>query len=116
MESKPEKSPRDEEWEKRRLCPDGNCIGVIGPDGRCRECDLPCDETGTSPVSPALDEYAGDDGDEFSDEEAADEEAAPESGIRDSDWENRILCADGNCIGTIGPDGRCRECGKSLEG
>ncbi len=22
----------------RRLCPDGACIGVIGPDGRCSEC------------------------------------------------------------------------------
>ena len=23
---------------KRRLCPDGSCIGVIGPDGRCSVC------------------------------------------------------------------------------
>lgn len=22
----------------RRLCPDGSCIGVIGPDGRCKVC------------------------------------------------------------------------------
>lgn len=25
---------------------------------------------------------------------------------------NRVLCSDGNCIGVIGPDGRCKECGK----
>ncbi len=31
----------DAEWENRRLCPDGNCIGVIGPDGRCKECGRP---------------------------------------------------------------------------
>ncbi len=24
----------------------------------------------------------------------------------------RILCSDGTCIGVIGPDGRCKECGK----
>jgi len=27
------------------------------------------------------------------------------------DWENRVLCSDGNCIGTI-ENGRCRICGK----
>ena len=34
----------------------------------------------------------------------------------ESDWENRKLCSDGNCIGVIGTDGRCRECGKPYEG
>ncbi len=29
------------EWADRRLCSDGNCIGVIGPDGRCKECGKP---------------------------------------------------------------------------
>ena len=28
------------------------------------------------------------------------------------DWENRVLCSDESCIGIIGPDGRCKECGK----
>ncbi len=27
-------------------------------------------------------------------------------------WEDRILCSDGACIGVIGPDGKCKECGK----
>ena len=26
------------EWDQRQLCPDGACIGVIGPDGRCKVC------------------------------------------------------------------------------
>ena len=30
----------------------------------------------------------------------------------DIDWENRTLCVDESCIGVIGPDGRCKECGK----
>jgi len=29
--------------------------------------------------------------------------------------DKRILCSDGNCIGVIGPDGRCSECGKPIE-
>jgi hypothetical protein len=31
------------------------------------------------------------------------------------DWSQRVLCSDGNCIGVIGPDGRCKECGKPLQ-
>jgi len=31
------------------------------------------------------------------------------------DWDKRILCGDGECIGVIGPDGRCNICGKSFE-
>jgi len=30
----------------------------------------------------------------------------------DNDWDQRVLCSDGNCIGVIGPDGRCKICGK----
>ena len=26
------------EWLDRKLCPDGACLGVIGPDGRCSVC------------------------------------------------------------------------------
>lgn len=26
---------------------------------------------------------------------------------------NRIICSDGNCIGVIGPDGRCKVCGRA---
>ncbi len=45
------------------------------------------------------------------------EEIRPaEETLDDDDWENRRLCSDGNCIGIIGPDGRCKQCGKPLEG
>jgi len=27
-----------DDFESRALCPDGNCIGVIGDDGHCRVC------------------------------------------------------------------------------
>ncbi|MBF0495154.1 MAG: zinc ribbon domain-containing protein [Deltaproteobacteria bacterium] len=29
-----------------------------------------------------------------------------------TDFSSRVLCSDGNCIGIIGPDGKCSECGK----
>jgi hypothetical protein len=28
----------DEEWQKRELCPDETCTGVIAEDGRCGQC------------------------------------------------------------------------------
>jgi len=105
-----------DEWENRQLCSDGNCIGVIGPDGRCKECGKP-GEAGASPAAvateapeePAADEHEGWEapaGEDISEESEA-------SG--DDDWDNRQLCPDGNCIGVIGPDGRCKECGRSAE-
>jgi hypothetical protein len=33
----------------------------------------------------------------------------------DPDWDSRVLCSDGNCIGVIGADGRCKVCGKPLQ-
>jgi len=34
----------------------------------------------------------------------------------DLEWKNRVLCSDESCIGTIGADGRCRECGLKYQG
>ena len=36
--------------------------------------------------------------------------AEPPGGEEQIDWENRVLCPDGNCIGTI-VDGKCSVCG-----
>ena len=44
------------------------------------------------------------------------EENENETKTNDIDWEQRVLCSDGNCIGVIGPDGSCKECGKKYEG
>jgi len=89
----------DPEWENRELCPDGNCIGVIGPDGRCKECGMPSGNPSEGAQKTAdIVNVPGCSGIQ-----------APES---DPEWENRILCPDGNCIGIIGPDGRCGVCGK----
>ena len=98
------------EWENRVLCSDESCIGVVGPDGRCKECGLPY-EGEFAPVAEVNDYLDSEDDmpealDEFPEEEGDDP--------GDIDWENRILCVDESCIGVIGPDGRCKECGKPL--
>jgi hypothetical protein len=113
-------SPTDEDWSRRILCSDGNCIGTIGPDGRCRECgkpyegDLPADFDADADVSE--DEPDEDTEAENTAPEETDDEIEDAPADSDDDWENRILCSDGNCIGVIGPDGRCKECGKPYEG
>lgn len=110
----PEDRINDDEWTHRRLCVDGNCIGVIGPDGRCKECGRPGGDNpagaGESLRTPAA---ADDDLAEDAPAPAASADAQAEDDA--DDWENRRLCPDGNCIGVIGPDGRCKECGRPAE-
>ena len=115
------KSKIDIEWENRVLCSDGNCIGVIGPDKCCKECGKPYEGTlpqGFSQLDgSSTDELSGDGDLTEEKEEQATNAAFPkkESSSSDDDWENRVLCSDGNCIGVIGPDGNCKECGKPYD-
>jgi hypothetical protein len=108
-------SPSDADWENRILCSDGNCIGVVGPDGRCKECGKKYE--GPLPQRPAVESPAEEE--EPPPEEKANEDVAgPDDAGElpaDDDWANRKLCTDGGCIGVIGPDGRCKECGKPYE-
>ncbi len=93
---------------KRRLCPDGSCIGLIGSDGRCSVCGRstmgrpgeaePAAEAPPA-AAPAMD-------DELDVE--ADEPAPPGSAFDP----NRRLCSDGTCLGIIGQDHCCSVCGR----
>ena len=92
--------------ENRELCPDGACIGVIGADGRCTECGRTREQaaSGADPEGAAggdapLDSPTG----------------SPQDSIDTSFDKDRELCPDGACIGVIGPDGRCKECGRSRD-
>jgi len=115
---KEQKSQADLKWEQRTLCADESCIGVIGPDGRCKECGRPFDgplpatetPTPTETEVPASEREARD-SEITAEPEESDAAMAPD----DLDWEKRTLCADESCIGVIGPDGRCKECGKVFE-
>lgn len=111
------KTDLDLEWESRTLCSDENCIGVIGENGRCKECGKTFDGE-----PPAMEEGMSERASvsEPEENEAAisePHEAAISEGTEDidSEWKNRRLCGDGNCIGVIGADGRCKECGKAAE-
>jgi hypothetical protein len=127
----------DSEWKNRVLCSDGNCIGVIGPDGCCKECGKPYSETeqeyihddnepeiydASSPDEEDIISQNSEELNKISHTETEPElklelesEEEPESESEsESEWENRTLCSDGNCIGVIGPDGRCKECGKPI--
>ncbi|MFH2010618.1 MAG: hypothetical protein ABI333_28715 [bacterium] len=104
---------------RRELCPDGACIGVIGADGLCKECGAP------SPNGPPRD------GPEAEAEAALPKEptAAPKTetvpNVEDEDHapeetdgfdpNHRELCPDGACVGVVGPDGKCKECGRQAE-
>ena len=109
-ENERETDPNDSEWEQRVLCSDGNCIGVIGPDGNCKECGKKFD--GTLPEEHFSDKEESITADIPAEEEDPSIEDLPQEAIGSDDWQDRVLCSDGNCIGIIGPDGRCKECGK----
>jgi len=114
QESNNETSSTQTDWESRTLCSDGNCIGVIGSDGRCKECGQPYDGPAIEGQSFEADSY-DDDYDDYDDDDEDEMSEATETSD-DLGWENRQLCSDGNCIGIIGPDGRCKECGKRSKG
>lgn len=104
----------NKEWENRVLCSDESCIGIIGPDGRCKECGLPYDGELPAPFSEAVaSEGSQEQGEALSDDTVGDEKVDQDNAsIDDDDWAQRKLCVDESCIGVIGPDGRCKECGK----
>ena len=39
-----------------------------------------------------------------------------EKEVSDIDFSERTLCSDGTCIGVIGQNGACKECGKPYKG
>ena len=47
------------EWDQRQLCPDGGCIGVIGPDGTCKTCGRVAPNWGDERNRGLLDPEAG---------------------------------------------------------
>jgi hypothetical protein len=90
--------------EGRELCPDGSCIGVLGEDGRCRECGRTREEAAAGvEVRPTAEAAAGGVG-------SSSAGAVEGGGFDDA---GRELCPDGSCIGLMGADGRCKECGRT---
>jgi len=118
------------DWDRRQLCPDGACVGVIGDDGLCKVCGRAAqgwgDERKRGLVADAEDDE--DDEDQDDEDELEDDEDELEDDDNDDDpiapgtpallgalaeWNDRRLCIDGACIGLLGDDGRCKVCGKA---
>jgi hypothetical protein len=100
------------EWDHRQLCPDGNCVGVIGSDGTCKVCGRAAPNWGDERKRGMVDEPDEPDQDEPSSDEDHGPVSAPAS-EGDPDWDERKLCPDDGCIGVIGDDGHCKVCGRS---
>jgi hypothetical protein len=126
------------DWDRRQLCPDGACIGVIGGDGLCKVCGRAAqgwgDERKRGLVADPADDEDDDldedeDYDDEDDEEELDDDEKGNEDVYDDDhpispgspallgalaeWHDRQLCPDGACIGLLGDDGRCKVCGKA---
>jgi|GEM_PF-303927 len=98
-----------EEWDRRQLCSDGGCTGVIGATGVCGTCGRAApnwgDErkrglrnpTDAPPIVKDEDDIAP---------------SAPAALGAMADWGTRRLCTDGSCVGVIGPNNKCKVCGK----
>jgi hypothetical protein len=111
---------------RRRLCPDGTCIGLLDDSGRCKECGQVAgaratEAAPTAPTAPPDDvdpdmDIGTDDDDDAAGQSSADEPmdaGAPEGARFDP---ARRLCPDGSCLGVLGSDGRCSVCGRTAEG
>lgn len=96
------------DWDQRQLCPDGACIGVIGPDGTCKVCGRVAPNWGDERRRGQIPE-------EDVAEQVEANVAARDLPEAPEDFEHRQLCPDGACIGVIGDDGRCKVCGKPAE-
>ena len=95
-------SEDDLDLASRELCPDDACIGVLGPDGICPECGRGRDGSRAAAEAAASSSASAD----------ADGAGGDEGGAFDED---RELCPDDACIGLIGADGQCRECGRTRQ-
>ena len=98
--------------EERVLCEDDTCIGLVGPNGKCRVCgrvyqgDEALPPTGNVESAPFGD--STDTAGKVSDDDG--EAAASEADTWDP--AERVLCSDDTCVGIIGPDGTCGICGR----
>ena len=106
----------DTDWENRVLCSDESCIGVIGPDGRCKECGKAHEGVLPAAATPIDGPAHAAESNGPADTEPQQPNPPVPAAEEDDDWENRTLCSDESCIGVIGPDGCCKECGKPYDG
>lgn len=108
-------------WERRQLCDDGACVGVIGQDGTCKVCGKPAPDWGDLRKPGRISSKSESDEDVEADESPESEPIASPAKVaasagKVSAWNERKLCADGACVGLIDDDGKCKVCRKPAEG
>ena len=86
----------------------------------CHLCgkELPGAEPAEQPTCPSCGHHAHD-GDHYCAQCGGDLEDEPAGEMAEGeafDPNKRVACSDGSCIGIIGPDGKCTECGKPYTG
>lgn len=86
---------------------------MIGPQGRCTVCGTTDPAATSESVEAAMDdaddaEGAGDGGDDD-----GLEAETPTKGEPGSAWDARRLCPNGGCLGVLGADRRCPQCGQA---
>src|SRR5437899_2757896 len=95
----------DLDLERRELCGDGACIGVVADDGRCGECGRTKEEAAAGVDAPGAEEPTEASGNDHGNDDY-------DGDGSDTFEEDRRLCKDGACIGIIGENGCCKECGR----
>ena len=106
------------EWDRRELCPDGGCVGVIGSDGHCKVCKravtnwgnerergLKTDEDKREDDEELEDEVDGneDDDDEYEDDESDDEDDDGDDEDDDDDGDDEDDDEDDGAMNAIAP-------------
>jgi hypothetical protein len=102
----------------RRLCPDGACVGVLGPDGRCSVCGRTEAEAARGDHFETADDDSTASSPAFDPSLASPPSSDPTSppSSTDSRFDSkRRLCDDGRCVGVVGPDGVCGTCGRKAD-
>ena len=103
------------DWDRRELCPDDTCVGLIGPDGTCKICGRAAPNWGDERRRGTQDDPDGDEGEDEDEDNAPADPIQPAArvAIGGGEWSARTLCRDGACVGVIGADGTCKVCGKA---
>lgn len=117
------KAYSDNDWESRTLCGDGSCIGVIDKNGHCTECGKTLEEARKEEKTRSYLKKEKTKTGFWQKRRSRDRNATRNYSHQDNipgdnddpiDLENRVLCSDQACIGIMGSDGRCTECGRRL--
>jgi hypothetical protein len=105
---------------RRRLCPDGTCVGLIGDDGRCKVCGAAADgaepdavDSGANTGAHPNEGGGGGEEDDVTLPRTLGDVARLDDGATFDPA--RRLCSDGSCLGVIGADNRCNVCGRPPE-